>query len=413
MIRHGGTAMIASLVNLVLRLGRIKLLAAFLGPEGLGLIGLITNFIEMIGSIVSTGYTGTLNRELARQEDSKTANALIVAAIILFAASAALIIIPAVIIFFVYSPNINLGWGGFVALVIAVLFAALARLFYGFYYGFQLSGRLLIVSSGSAFLNLLFVAWLVWQGYEAPLVYSVATPVFLFAVSAAIIMPYLIKNFRWTRPEGTEHYRTILRMAGPIVFTTMLAPVTLFYIRSFTDINLGAVALGLIQPGLQLVALIALLFSSFAGMTIVRWDQSGEKAFSRKQLALLGTALLISAIGIPLLFVTETLQIWVLRILFSEEFLPALATLPWFLSGEVLRISGFFLNQTFISKGYNWYTLIPKSCFALTVITCLHYGFGTSIVDIAMAYCIGNIIFLLLSIIMFLWVQQKSRTRQA
>jgi PST family polysaccharide transporter len=412
MIRHGGIAVLASIINLILRLIRIKLLATYLGPVGLGQIGLITNFIEMIGNLVSTGFTGTLNRELARQKDGTTANALIVAAILLFAASAALVIIPAVIIFYILSPNMDLGWSGFALLVLAVFFAAVARFFYGFYFGFQLSGRMLIVSSGSALLNLLFVFWLVFAGYQTPLIYSVATPIFLFLVSAAIIIPYLRKNFRWQKPEGSVHYRTILRMAGPIVFTSMLAPATLFYVRSFTEISLGPVALGMIQPGLQLVALIALLFSSFAAMTIVRWDQSGEAAFSRRQLALLAAALLISAIGIPLLFATSALQYWLIYFLFSEEFLPALATLPWFLSGEALRISGILLNQTFISKGFNWYTLPPKIFFTLTVILCLHSGYGGTITDIAKAFFWGNAVFLALSITLFVRVQYKNRDQK-
>lgn len=412
MIRHGSIAVLASIINLVLRLIRIKLLATYLGPVGLGQIGLITNFIEMIGNLVSTGFTGTLNRELARQKDGATTNALIVAAILLFAASSALVIIPAVIAFYILSPNIDLGWSGFALLVLAVFFAAVARFFYGFYFGFQLSGRMLIVSSGSALLNLLFVFWLVGAGYETPLIYSVATPIFLFAVSAAIIIPYLRKHFRWEKPKGSLHYRTILRMAGPIVFTTMLAPATLFYIRSFTEISLGSVALGMIQPGLQLVALIALLFSSFAAMTIVRWDQSDEVAFSRRQLVLLAVAILISAIGVPLLFATKTLQYWLIYFLFSEEFVPALDTLPWFLSGETLFISGLLLNQTFISKGFNWYTLPPKIFFTLTVIFCLHFGYGNTITDIAKAFFWGNAVFLALSIMLFMRIQYKNRDQE-
>jgi len=405
LLRHGGSAMVSSLINLILRLIRIKLLALFLGPAGVGQIGLLSNFIDMVGTLVGTGFSGTLNRELARQKDRKQANQLIVAAALLFGVCAAAVIVPAVLAFYFLAPNMDLGWGSVLVIIFAVLAASAARFFYGLYFGFQLSAKLFIVSTGSATLNLIFVLLLLYWGTENPVIYAVATPAFLFAVSAFIIVPYLKKNFTWIRQKNSQYYGQILRMAGPIVFTTMLAPITLFYLRSYTNINLGEIALGMIQPGLQLVALIALLFSSFAGMTIVRWDQSKEAAFSSKQLLLLGAALAIPGFGIPIIFATEALQSWLITILFSKEFLPATATLPFFFAGEALRIGGFLLNQTFISKGLNWYTLIPKSFFALTIIICLHNGFGSSILEVAQAYCIGNFVFLILSILLFLYVQ--------
>lgn len=409
MLRHGGIAMLASIINLILRLIRIKLLATYLGPVGLGQIGLLSNFIEMVSNLVSTGFAGTLNRELARQKDNVIANALISAAAILMTITSALFVIPAVILFYIFSNNLDFRWFDLIIIVLAILTAAIARFTYSFYFAYQLSGRLLIVSSGSAFLNLLFVAILLYAGYEEPILFAAAAPVFLFIVSIAIIGPYLLRSFRWQRPDNSDHYHTILRMALPIVFTTMLTPTTLFYLRSYTDINLGPEALGMIQPGLQLVALITLIFSSFAGMTIVRWDQSKELGFSKRQIALLLCAIIIPTAGIIISFSTQSLQYWVIKFLFSVEFLPSLSTIPYFISGELCRISGFLLNQTFISKGYNWYTVAPKLCFTFTVIFYLNIIKISSIIGVALAYFYANFIFALISFLLFFVVQYKSR----
>lgn len=408
--KHGLVTMLGSIVNLAIRLIRIKLLALFFGPIGFGQIGLLTNFIELMGTIVSAGYSGTLNRELPRQKTDVDRKAVISTTVFLLLINTAILIIPAISIFYWLSSEFLFDWFTNIILSIALLSAIGSRYLMGFFQGLLLSRKFFIMTVASAVINLILVIILIYFKADNILYFVLAGPAITMMFSMVSIGRYIIDNFDFFLIDKSR-VKQILRMAGPITLTTMMVPLTLYYLRSFTEVNLSAEALGFIQPGLQLVALLAMVSSSFAAMTIIRWDQSAEEGYSRNQMTLLGVSIVLPIVAIPILFITQDIQRWGITILFSHEFLPALVTIPWFLSAEVLRISGFILNQTFISKGYNWFTLIPRFACSFVIVALLHSQFGLSILAISQAYFYGHIVFLAVSILTFLWVQHNGRTK--
>lgn len=410
-VKHGVVTMLGSIINLLIRLIRIKLLAVFFGPVGFGQIGLLTNFIELISTIVSAGYSGTLNRELARQNIDKDRKAVISTTIFLLSISIFIVIIPAMTLFFLLSSEFSFNASTGIILGITLLSSIFSRFLMGFFQGLQLSKKFFMMTVTAAIANLTIVLVLIYWKVENILLYVLAGPLITIIFSLILIVKYISKNVDWSLIDKGR-IAQILRMAIPITLTTMMIPLTLYYIRSFTDTTLGAEALGFIQPGLQLVALLAMMFASFASMTIIRWDQSKEKAYSSNQLKLLSISILLPIIAMPLLFITKDIHSWGVRILFSAEFLPAVITLPWFLSAEILRMSGFLLNQTFISKGYNWFTLLPRIGCSIFIILLLHSQFGYSILTISQAYFYGHLVFLAISILIFLAIQHKEHIIQ-
>lgn len=406
--KHGLVTMLGSILNLIMRLVRIKLLAVFFGPVGFGQIGLLTNFLELISTIISAGIAGTLNRELPRQNIDKDRKAVISTTIFLFLISLFIIITPSITLFFLLSTEFSFSIPIFIILLIAILSASFSRFLIGFFQGLQLSKKFFTMTVATGTTNLIIVIGLIYWDVKNIFIYIVSAPVIIMVFSLIVIAKYIKNNIDWSLIDKNS-ISQILRMAFPITLTTMMIPLTLYYIRSFTEVALGSEALGLIQPGLQLVALIAMMFASFASMTIIRWDQSREIGYSPNQLKLLFFSILLPIITIPLLFITTNIQAWGVRILFSAEFLPAVITLPWFLSGEIFRISGFLLNQTFISKGYNWYTIIPRLACSIFIVILLHSQLGYSILAISQAYFYGHLVFLIISIMIFLYIQHSNR----
>lgn len=413
-LRHGGLAVGGNLASLGFNLARVKLMAAFLGPAGMGLVSLYANFLELAATLFGAGFAGTLNRELPRARDARQERAVWATALWCTVVPAAVIGPVLAFAFFRLSPSLEASPLAIAILVGTLACAALWRLVSGYYMGKQLSGRYFWSLFNGAFLPLAAAAALVAAGIDNPLAFAVLAPVLVLAVTMNAQTRQLLFGTHWRELPPRAEVIRLARMAGPIMLALLIVPATWFYIRSVAETRIGAEALGQIQPGFQLVILAAGLFANFAGMTVVRWDQSAEAAFSRKQKLLLAAACAIPLMAIPLLFLTGPLLELMIALLFTREFLPAVATLPWFLGGEALRMGGFLLNQTLISKGFNSWTLWPRWICLGVIIAAIEGGMDSDIVAIAQAYALGHLAFFVAIVALWIAVQfRPSRARAA
>lgn len=372
--------------NMVFQLFRNKLLAVALGPVGVGWIALVNNLIETAAVVAGGGVADSLNRELARRRPSFTPSQLVSTAFGLAIILLAVALPAAVAALVVTVPEY-----GILALVIAGLFVSIVaatgwRLIAGCFLGLGMSRVMATASIVAAALNLALTAALLWAGVRSPVVFVMLAPLCLIGTGLFFARQTLAETVSVRAMRTLPARKPVLKVALPVSAGLLLEPMTTFYVRSATGLRLGEEAIGLLQPGFLFVFVGAAMFNTMAGITVVRWDQSQERAFSRKYLIMLVVVLLMPAIAIAGAFLLSPLYPFLISLFFADAFRLGAAAVPWLLAGEVFRMAGALLLFTFFSREMGYITLLPRIICLITAVVTVQFAETFTIVTAAQSY---------------------------
>jgi hypothetical protein len=404
-IRRGLATIAGNMGNLLFTLGRNKLLAIYLGPIGVGWIGLANNLVELSAVISSAGVSDGLLRELARKRQSHSRKEIVSTGFGMWVASLVVVLPIAEWEFFRIARPTGAVMLNIIGFALAVLSGGLWRFISGIYLGLGRSRVMFHALVVGGLLNLLLSGLMLWLGWRNFLSYVVLTYGLIVVIGsfglAREVREFYTLRAIWRLPA----WRPILVIMVPILLALPLDTGILLYVRSFASAHLGEIGLGQIQPGLQFVVLGASLFNAFAGMTTSRWDQSAEPAFSSHALALVAAAVALPvAAGV---FLATTVPMWgfVVRLFFSRAFEPGITAMPWFLMGEGFHMGSMLLFSTFLSRRLGTYTVVPRLACLATLFVVLRRSVAVSILSIAQAYCLGFAIYYAVTLVLWMGVQ--------
>lgn len=398
-----------NLANFALTLGRNKLLAIFFGPAGIGWIALVNNLIETAAVVGGMGVCDAYNRELPRKRRDFTQSEIVSSGIGLFALTL-LVALPVSTAFFLFTVESESSMvAGAIAFALAAALASAWRALSGIYLGLGLSRRMFkaVVAGGTA--NLALAAILLFAGVRDLMAYVLMTPALLAIAGTWGVWPQLKDLVDWPAVKAMPARKPILTIALPIVVGLLLEPATILLLRSETASRFGQEGVGLVQPGMLFVILAASLANAFLGMTLARWDQSEEPAFSRRFLALIAAAIVLPVCGIAVVFLLQPLWPFLVKVFFTSAFVAGAATVPWFVSGELLRMGGIILNHTLLSRKLGYATLLPRLACLTTVVVAIRLGMIDSILAVGQAYAAAYAAYLGLSIVLWLLAQVHFR----
>lgn len=411
--RRGVAVIGGNLANFGLTLARNKLIALSFGPVGVGWIALVNNLIETAAVVGGMGVCDALNRELPRDGKGFTKADMVSSGIGLFLLTLVLAIPVSTWLFLstahVKSHQVLLG----ASFALAAVLASLWRVLGGVFLGLGISRRMFwtIVAGGAS--NLAFAALFLGLGIHQLMAYVVMTPALLAICGLVGLWPQLRLLVDWKAVRWMPARRPILVIALPIVAGLLLEPTTILALRSETAARFGEEGVGFIQPGMLFVILAASLANAFLGMTLARWDQSSELAFSKRFMVLLAASVALPAVGIAVLRLFDPLWPFFVKLFFSERFLLGVDTIPWFISGELLRMGGIMLNHTLLSRNLGYLTLLPRMACLGTALFVIQSGRIDSIVAVGQTYAVAYGAYLGLSIALWLGAQLWFRRAQA
>lgn len=404
-IRGSLLLVIANLGNFASTFVRNKLLALAFGPVGIGWIALVNNLNEVFANIAGTGVCEAYNRELARAHPRfspvEIVSTGLLVCLALFAGALPLAI---------WQLTSEVSMVGGRALVIAGLMVMVTsstiwRLTSGIYLGLGRARRLFIPMVIGGIANLVVTALMLWAGVTQYILFAVITPLLLVLIA---VLPV------WRELRGFVVLQTVLRapalrpvlaIALPSLIASMLEPLTAYLIRAVTATRFGEAGAGLIQPGLVFVLLGSSVFNSIVGITVARWDQSVERAFSRRSLALLGVAFVLPVLAMGANFVLAPVWGLIVRLLFTRAFLPGIATVPWFVLGEALRMGSSLLCQTMQSRRLGVLYLIPRLSAIACAFVALKLGMDGTMLSIAQAYTLAFVAMFVAAVTIWLGLQ--------
>lgn len=344
--------------NILISLIRSKFVALFLGPTGMGLMGLLTSTIGILGSMTNFGLGTSAVKDIAAAHGSENQNRveLIVSVfrrLVWFTGLAGMIL--AIIL----SPWLSQITFGNKEHTLAFIWISVTLLFN------QLSSGQLVILQGIRRLNLLARANLVGSALgliiTVPLYYFyridgivpgiIGTSLITMVVARFYSRKTNIHSVNLTSPQVLHEGGNMLRMGFLINLGTLLSLAAYYLINIYISHTGGLEQVGLYTAGFAIVnTYSSLIFNAMATDYYPRLSQVADNhVLSRRTMNQQAEmALLILA---PVLIVFLVFIQWVIILLYSKLFLPVHVMIYWATLGMFFKATSWSVAFIFLAKG--------------------------------------------------------------
>ncbi|TCK16745.1 PST family polysaccharide transporter [Ancylobacter aquaticus] len=366
----GGAQVITIAVGLV----KMKAVALLLGPAGVGLAGLYMNLVQASATVAALGLGTVATRQIAtaQVEGGEVAVGQIRRAV--FWATLGLACLGAALFWLASgwiarsiladeSQADDVAW---LTLGVALTVAAGSQA--ALLVGLRRVGDLARINIGAAITGAVLGVLLLWLwGAQALIAMILAAPLasyLLGLVYVARLGPPV--GPRVPLAEMAGQWRAMLVLGLPFMTTGVVSLLAHLAARALVQRELGLDALGYFQAAWTIgmtylgFVLSAMATDYYPRLTAAIRDREQAARLVNEQTEV---ALLLCA---PVLLAMLGLAPWVIRLLYSAEFEPAIAILRWQLLGDILKVMSWPLGFVFLATGAGK-TFLVTDTLAMTV----------------------------------------------
>ena len=345
----------AQVVNILISIIRIKVLAVMLGPSGVGLLSIYTSLLEMVKQTAGLGIGSSGVREIASLRGDEATLGRVRR--VLFAAhliqgtlaTIAVWLLRERIAIWLFGDALRATEVGLIG--IAILFGLLASAQTALLQGLRKIGDLGRVTVIGAFVGTLVGLAAVWLQGERGLIW------FILVQPLAVVLIALHYTRRLPKPiaarlslvETWDVWKPMAKLGAAFMLGGLATATTLLLVRGRISQELGLDAAGYFAAawGITMTYVGFLLGAMGADyyprLTEVINDKVAAVRLMNDQ-AQLGLA-----IGGPLLLLLIGLAPWVITLLYSSAFEPAVSLLQWQMVGNVFKLASWALAFSIIA----------------------------------------------------------------
>lgn len=349
----------SSVINILVGLLRTKALALLLGPSGVGLVGLYTGLMGTATTIaiMGVGMIGTRQVAEAISKEDDDALAIVKRAmfwgVLMLATTGALVVwslreILAVQVLGSIEHARMVGW---LALGVALSVAGASQ--GALIQGMRRIGDLAKLSVYGSVLNTVLGIGLLWQwGSVALWAFILIGPLFNFLLGHLYVsrLPKT-KAVAISLQDITAQWKIFLRLGLPFMGAGLMSTVVQLWIRVSVSDQLGLEAVGHFQAAwsisMQYIGFVlgAMGADYYPRLTGVIHDKAAASRLVNEQTEV---ALLLSA---PVFIAMIGLAPWVIHLLYSSAFIPAIEILRWQIVGDVLKVASWPMGFVILAAG--------------------------------------------------------------
>jgi PST family polysaccharide transporter len=338
---------------------RTKVLAILLGPAGVGLTSLYTGFLSTAGTFASMGVGTVGTRQIAEAFSKDDSRAILVArkamfwGTMLLAATGALTVwsLRTVLAVYVLGSAAHSRAIGWLSLGVALTVAAASQ--GALIQGMRRIGDLARLTVFSSLLNTVLGIALLWRWGNAGLIgYVLIGPLMTFVLGHVYVsrLPKAGSD-TVTLEEVTGEWTTLLRLGLAFVGAGLVTSLIQLWIRVDVGRVLGTASLGQYQAAwtisMQYVSFVLTAMASdyYPRLTGVIHDQKAAGRLVNEQTEI---AILLST---PVFIAMMAMAPWVMHLLYSASFAPAVEILRWQVLGDVLKVASWPLGFVILAAG--------------------------------------------------------------
>lgn len=389
--------------NIIISIGRSKILAILLGPAGIGILGLIMSTTKLISSLTNFGLGISAVKEIAiafelGDEKQLAKTIVIVKRWIwytgLFGALLTILLSP-------FLSELTFGnkdyTVAFVWLSITLLLNQLTSGSFVFLQGLRKLKYLAKANVIGAALGLLVsVPIYYYLGVEG------IVPAMIFTSILGFVVAYYFTRKVNNRTIAVTSNETITKGKGMLVMGFMLSISGImvlgvsYVIRIFINNNGGVEDVGLYNAGIAIISTyVGLLFTAmetdyFPRLSAVIHNDKKAIELINQQAEI---AILILA---PVLIVFLVFVDWIITLLYSSEFIPIKEMIYWAAIGMFFKVAAWVLAFFFIAKGasklFFWSELVTNM-YTLILNLVGYYYWGLT--GLGLSYLISYFIYLI------------------
>lgn len=379
-------------VTIVCSLIRVKLVAIWLGPIGVGLFGIFNQALETISSLTQLGIRNSAVRDVAAHEDSPERLSRI--AIVVSRWAWTLGVAGAVITILLSPALSSLTFGdhghtaGFILLAAAVLFASAANAPLAILQGIRQLKRLAKASVYGSIAGLaLSVPLYRWIGLDSVVpslvIYSVSLWFFAWLFRAKINKCVAKPTIRETIDEGVPFVRLGIFMTVSVFFTMVSNYVFLAWLNSDAD----TADVGYYQAGYTMInRYIGLIFTA---IVMEYYPRLTKTISSKRRTSVFATHEMTIGLSVivPVALWFMTFDDVAIKILYDSQFVSAAGYIDWALAGTVLRAVSWCMAIVILARADGKIYLITEALSAVMFVALSIPGWKLGGLDgLGMAY---------------------------
>ena len=383
-----------------------KVIAMYIGPSGLAIVGQLQNFIEMIVTFSNGATTQGVIKYTAEyksiEEKQKIFSTSIVVSFI-----CSILISLFLFGFSEYLSELILKdaqYGSvFIVFGLTVILFAFNTTLMAILNGQQEIQKYILVNITASIFSLFFTSFLIVKLNLMGALYALVLnqSVVFFITFAFVIKSSWFKLKYFTQGVDRESLKKLSKFSLMAITSVLTVPVSHIIIRNYIGENLSWDAAGYWQ-GVWYISTMYLMVitTSLSIYYLPKLSAIEDNVELKKEIfngyKIIIPIVIVMAVGIFLL------KEYVVEIVFTQEFMPMLELFKWQLFGDVIKIASWLLSMMMLAKAMTKLFIYTEIFFSITfVILALSLIHTFGLIGVTYAFSINYIVYFIFMIIYF------------
>lgn len=398
---------ISTLVKMLTGLVSVKVVATIIGPSGIALLGQLNNFATIVMTMASGGINSGITKYVAEYKDSddKVKDLLSTALRITVWCSLAVGLCMILLHRFLSTLIMLSPEYGYVFIIFGftVFLYALNMMLTSVLNGYKEFKKYVSVNIVGSLLGLLFtLGFILTLGLRGALISAVTFQSVMFFVTLWMIrkLPWVSWDF-FKRHIETDILKKYFRYTVMTLVTAATVPVSQMLLRGYVISEISPIEAGWWE-GMNRISNMYLMIitSSFSVYYLPRLSEIQNKRELRSEILRSYKVVVPTLLtGFVLVYL---LRYWVVKILFTADFLPMTSLFIWQLLGDFFKICSWLLAFLMIAKSMTRVFVVTEVVFAIIFVV-LGFTFmqWNGIIGVTQAYALNYIFYMSCMVLIF------------
>lgn len=379
-----------------------KLLAVFIGPSGLALVGNFRNFSSSLESLSTLGFQTGIVKYVAQSKDNKLQLQKIISTVFISIIVVS-VVMSGVLFFFASYWNLKIFGNGynyqfmFKVAALTLPLVAISVFLIAVINGLGNYKKVIWITIIGSIIGLLVSLFLVINyKVEGSLLAVIISPTLLFFVISYFLnkeLPFLDSvSFRYFDSQILKKLSSYSLM---ILVSAILSPLVLIAIRNRVITNIGIEEAGYWETITRLSSFYMLFSSTILTVYFFPKLAEAKSNIETKQVfrSYYKSIVPLFLIGLTLIYF---LRFFIIELLFTKEFLPVSSLFFWQLVGDVFKVASLILGFQFFAKKLTVAFIISEIfSFGILYFLSIYLISIFGIQGVVMAHALDNFIYLL------------------
>lgn len=398
---------ISTLVKMLTGLVSVKVVATIIGPSGIALLGQLNNFATIVMTMASGGINSGITKYVAEYKDSddKVKDLLSTALRITVWCSLAVGLCMILLHRFLSTLIMLSPEYGYVFIIFGftVFLYALNMMLTSVLNGYKEFKKYVSVNIVGSLLGLLFtLGFILTLGLRGALISAVTFQSVMFFVTLWMIrkLPWVSWDF-FKRHIETDILKKYFRYTVMTLVTAATVPVSQMLLRGYVISEISPIEAGWWE-GMNRISNMYLMIitSSFSVYYLPRLSEIQDNKELRSEILRSYKVVVPTLLtGFVLVYL---LRYWVVKILFTADFLPMTSLFIWQLLGDFFKICSWLLAFLMIAKSMTRVFVVTEVVFTIIFVV-LGFTFmqWNGVIGVTQAYALNYIFYMSCMVLIF------------